>query len=84
MTGSAKTEPHGREEESPGDPRSVATMVAETLPVAVMEHLLIDALVDAWSEQSFPASDPPGSLPPSLSLLHDLGVKAEHGASGPK
>lgn len=26
----------------------------------------VDTLVDEWGEDSFPASDPPGTLPPSL------------------
>ena len=31
-----------------------------------VREILIDLLIDQWGEESFPASDPPGRLPPSL------------------
>lgn len=27
---------------------------------------VVDAILDVWGEESFPASDPPSSLPPSV------------------
>lgn len=51
-----------------------------TIPVSAADHRedhlatpkvsarrkALDAMVDDWGEDSFPASDPPGCLPPSL------------------
>lgn len=33
---------------------------------AEARRILVEFLIDEWGEESFPASDPPGGLPPSL------------------
>ena len=33
---------------------------------AEQRRILVESLIDEWGEDSFPASDPPGGLPPSL------------------
>jgi len=38
----------------------------EALSSAEERRILVESLIDQWCEQSFPASDPPGRLPPSL------------------
>ena len=45
----------------------VPGMAPEVLSSADRRRLLVEWLIDQWGEQSFPASDPPSRLPPSLS-----------------
>jgi hypothetical protein len=47
---------------------SAARVLLDHLQVAMEERRRegVDEVVDGWGEDSFPASDPPGSLPPTL------------------
>ena len=50
-----------------GAPRPpVPPKAPEALSSAEERRILVESLIDQWGEQSFPASDPPGRLPPSL------------------
>ncbi len=50
-------------------PTSVAKpplLPPEAQSAAEKRRILVESLIDEWGEDSFPASDPPGGLPPSL------------------
>ena len=50
-----------------GAPRpSVPPKAPKALSSAEQRRILVESLIDQWGEQSFPASDPPGRLPPSF------------------